>query len=54
MVTLNQFFLDGQSDLTAHIKTALAEQHLDVKGGSGGMLAWRMMPTAIAGQAVAA
>jgi hypothetical protein len=50
MVTLNQFFLDGQTDLTAHIKTALDEQHLDVKGGSGGMLAWRMMPKAIAGQ----
>jgi hypothetical protein len=50
MVTLNQFFLDGQPDLATHIKTALAEQHLDVTGGSDGMLAWRMMPKAIAGQ----
>ena len=50
MVTLNQFFLDGHADLTAQIKTALAEQHLDVTGGSGGMLAWRMMPKAIASQ----
>jgi hypothetical protein len=50
MVTLNQFFLDGQTDLTAQIKNALAEQDLGLKAGGAAMLAWGSMPKAIVGQ----
>jgi len=51
MVTLSQFFLEGQTDLTAQIRGALADHDVLVKAGSGGaMLACRMMPKAIAVQ----
>ena len=51
MMTLSQFFLDGQTDLTARIRSAITEKGLAVKAGDGGaMLAWRMMPKAVAGQ----
>lgn len=50
MVTLSQFFLEGQTDLTAHLRGALSRQDVAVKVGGGAMLAWRMMPKAIGEQ----
>lgn len=51
MVTLSEFFLAGQTSLTARVGDALAEKGGAAKAGdSRAMLAWRMMPKAIAGQ----
>ena len=53
MVTLNQFLLPAEAELTDRLKEALADEGVAVQTGGMGklpMLGWRMMPGAIARQ----
>jgi hypothetical protein len=50
MVSLNEFFLDGQTDLTGHIRHALAKKDAAARAGAAQMLTWRLMPDAVAEQ----
>jgi hypothetical protein len=53
MVTLNQFFLEGRTDLTAQIKRAIASGEAAGKSEGASLLKWPMMPKAIAGELAA-
>jgi len=50
MVSLSEFFLDGQTDLTGHIRRALAKKDVAGHAGAAAMLTWRLMPEAIGEQ----
>jgi len=50
MVNLSEFFLEGQTDLTGHIRRALARKDVAGRAGAGAMLTWRLMPEALAEQ----
>jgi hypothetical protein len=50
MVSLNEFFLDGQTDLTGHIRRALAKKDVARHTGASQLVTWRLMPEAIGEQ----
>lgn len=50
MLSLNEFFLDGQTDLTGPIRRALAKKDVAGHTGASQLLTWRLMPEAIGEQ----